>query len=326
MLKVPALVLAVCVVTTAALSQVRQAPMATEPAPQNSAPTGAAALGDVLTTTTTGARAMLGAGDLLEVSVFDSPELTQRVRVNGEGNIRLSLIGEVLVKGFSTEAVRAEIARRLVAGHFVKDPQVSVFVLEYAGQMVYVTGEVNRPGAYSFLREYRLQDLISVAGGLTGRAGNTATLVRESDPRTSIQIDLTDPDPAKSNPEIAPGDSVTVGLTGIVYVLGNVTRPGGFILDRRTPLTVMQALALAEGPTQTASLTNATLLHTSQPDPQPVAINIKQILKSQQPDLPLRGGDIVWVGDSQTRNFGRLAIQTILATASGVAIYSAYPR
>jgi hypothetical protein len=88
----------------------------------------------------------------------------------------------------------------------------------------------------------------------------------------------------------------------------------------------MQALALAEGPTQTASLTNATLLHTSQPDPQPVAINIKQILKSQQPDLPLRGGDIVWVGDSQTRNFGRLAIQTILATASGVAIYSAYPR
>jgi len=307
-------------------AQIRQTDSATDAAPPSPAPGNVVTPADPLTTNVTGARAVLGAGDLLEISVFDTPELTQRVRVNGDGNVHLELIGDVAVRGLSTDTLRDMVREKLITGHFVKDPQVTVFVVEYAGQMVYVTGEVNRPGAYSFLRNYRLQDLISVAGGLTAKAGNTVTIVREADPKNPVLVDMTDPDQSKSNPEVAPGDSVTVGLTGIVYVLGNVTRPGGFLIDRRSPLTLMEALALAEGPTQTSSLTNATLIHATQPDPQPVPVSIKRILKSEDPDPVLKGGDIVWIGDSQTRNFGRLAIQTILATASGVAIYSAYPR
>jgi polysaccharide export outer membrane protein len=307
-------------------SQVRMDATATGLVSQPNDTTGVSPPAGPLSTTLTGARAVLGAGDLLEVGVFDTPEMTQRVRVNGDGIVHLSLIGDIIVKGISTDALRDRIAQQLVKGRFVKDPQVTVFVIEYAGQMVYVTGEVNRPGAYSLLRSYRLQDLISVAGGLTQRAGNMVTIVKESDPKNPIQINLSDRNQANSNPEISPGDSISVGLTDIVYVLGNVQRPGGFLIDRRTTMNFMEALALAEGPTQTASLTTAFLIHSAQPDPQAIPVNVRKILKSESPDVQLAGGDIIWVGDSQTRNFGRLAISTILGTASGVAIYAAYPH
>jgi polysaccharide export outer membrane protein len=309
-----------------ARSQVRLDTTATGSVSQPNDTAGVTPPAGPLSTTLTGARAVLGAGDLVEVGVFDTPEMTQRVRVNGDGVVHLALIGDIVVKGISTDALRDRIAQQLVAGRFVKDPQVTVFVIEYAGQMVYVTGEVNRPGAYSLLRSYRLQDLISVAGGLTQRAGNMVTIVRESDPKNPIQINLSDKNQADSNPEISPGDSISVGLTGIVYVLGNVARPGGFLIDRRTTMNFMEALSLAEGPTQTASLTTAFIIHSTQPNPQAFPVNIKKILKSESPDPQLEAGDIIWVGDSQTRNFGRLAISTILGTASGVAIYAAYPH
>jgi polysaccharide export outer membrane protein len=286
----------------------------------------AAISGESLLTGITSARATLGAGDLLEIGVFDVPELTQRVRVDGEGKIALPLIGQLSVSGNSADSVRALVRQRLIAGHFVRDPQVSLFVIEYAGQMVYISGEVNRPGAYSLLRNYRLMDLVAVAGGMTARSGNLITLTREGDPGHPIRIHLNDRGEAEDNPTISPGDSVLVGPAGVVYVLGGVTRPGGFILDRRTKMTVLEALALAEGPTQVASLHNATLIHSTDPNPQPIPIDIKMIVKTEKPDLVLQGGDIIWVADSQTRNLGRLAISTILATAGGVAVYAAYPR
>ena len=306
--------------------QVRETPSATVPVNQPSDPAGLIPPSNPMSATMTGAHTVLGPGDLLEIGVFDTPELTQRVRVNGEGKIYYSLVGDITVQGTSTESLREIIRKRLIEGRYVKDPRVTIFVVEYAGEMVYVTGEVNRPGAYSLLRSYRLLDLLSVAGGLTDRAANKITIIHESDPKHLIHVDLTDPDAEVSNPEISPGDSVVVGLTGLVYVLGNVTRPGGFFLDRRSVLTVLEALALAEGPTQTASLTNGTLIHSADANPQPIPINLKEILKAQSPDFPLKGGDIIWVGDSQTRNLGRAAIQAILATASGVAVYASYPR
>src|SRR5215813_5221234 len=106
----------------------------------------------MLSTTVTGAPVLLGPGDLLEVRVFDTPELTQRVRVGSDGKIRLALIGEISAQGASPEAVQSEIARKLIEGRFLRNPQVSVFVTEYAGQMAYVTGEVVRPGVYPLLR------------------------------------------------------------------------------------------------------------------------------------------------------------------------------
>src|SRR5262249_48488411 len=122
---------------------------------------------DSFSTSVTGMRVALGPGDLLEITVFDTPELTQRTRVSNEGKITMPLLGEINARGLSPNELETTIRSKLIEGQFVKDPQVSVFVAEYAGQTAFITGEVNKPGGYALLRSHRLRDLISVAGGLT---------------------------------------------------------------------------------------------------------------------------------------------------------------
>jgi len=280
---------------------------------------------DSLSTGITGAPVALGPGDLLEINVFDTPELTQKIRVASNGQIALALIGDIDVKGMSPGELEKLIRSKLIEGNFVKDPQVSVFVAEYAGQSAYITGEVNRPGAYPLLRSHRLRDLISVAGGLTARAGNAVTITRETNPAQPLRVDLSDKDENQSNPEIMPGDDVAVAQTGIVYVLGDVERPGGFLLDRSTSLSVMQALALAEGLKSSASINKVSLIRTTGEARQEIPLNLKMILKSQNPDLPLQAGDIIFVPGSLTRGMGRRTIDVILQTASFAAVYAARP-
>jgi polysaccharide biosynthesis/export protein len=224
------------------------------------------------------------------------------------------------VNGMAPDALRELIAKLLVDGNFVKDPQVSLFVSEYAGQVVYVLGEVNRPGAYPLLRSHRLQDLISVAGGLSLRAGNTATVSRSGQPEV-LRVNLNAEDEERNNPIILPGDRITVGQTGIVYVMGEVGKPGGFLIDRHHTVTVMQALALAEGIQSSASIKKAAILRGSLDDPQLIPVNIKKILKRESPDIAVQGGDVVYIYGSLTRGLGRNAIQAVLATASAAAIY-----
>jgi polysaccharide export outer membrane protein len=280
---------------------------------------------DAFSTTMTGARVMLGAGDHLEIHVFDTPEMTQTVRVNSDGKITLALIGEIDVRGMAPDKLAGVITRKLIDGNFMKDPQVSVYVLEYAGQMAYVTGEVTRPGAYTLLRSHRLLDLISVAGGLTSHAGNTVTIVRGDTSAEHTLVDLSDKDENRSNPEILPGDSITVAQTGVVYVLGDVTRPGGFLLDRRTTLSVVQALALAEGTKSSAALTKALLIRASQGNRQVTPLDLKTMLKSQSPDLLLEAGDIVFVPGSLTRGMGKTSLEVIMSSAGLAAVYATRP-
>ena len=277
---------------------------------------------DSFSTNVTGAQVALGPGDLLDITVFDIPELAQRTRVSSEGTITMPLIGEITVRGLWPNELEKMIRSKLIDGHFVKDPQVNVFVAEYAGQVAYVTGEVNKPGAYSLLRSHRLRDLLSVAGGLTLRAGNAVTIAHEGDATQPTRVDLSDSDENHGNPEIMPGDNITVGQSGIVYVLGDVERAGGFVLDRRTSLSVLQALALAEGPKPSASLKKALLIRTTTEQRQEIPLNLRMILQSKSPDVLLQAGDIIFVPGSLTRGMGRRTIDTILATASGVAIYS----
>jgi polysaccharide export outer membrane protein len=280
---------------------------------------------DAFSTTMTGAHVLLGPGDQIEVSVFDTPELTQRVRVNSEGKITLPLVGEIKVRGMSPDMLEGVIAGKLVDGNFMKDPQVSVFVLEYAGQMAYVTGEVARPGAYALLRSHRLLDLISVAGGLSSRAGNTVTIVRGDNATQHIVVDLSDKDQGRSNPEILPGDSITVSQTGIVYVLGDVERPGGFMLDRRSTLSAVQAVALAQGAKPSAALAKTVLIRTAQGKREEIPLNLKMILRSRSPDLLLAAGDIIYIPGSLTHGMGRTSLEVIESSAGLAAVYATRP-
>jgi polysaccharide export outer membrane protein len=257
--------------------------------------------------------------------VFDTPELTEKVRVDSEGRITLPLVGEISVRGMTAGALEKIIRGKLIDGAFVKNPQVSVFLAEYAGQMAYVTGEVTRPGAYALLRSHRLLDLISVAGGLTSRASNTVTIARGGNTAPRIVVNLNEKDGNQSNLEILPGDSITVGQTGIVYVLGDVNRAGGFMLDRRTTLSVVQAVALAEGTKSSASLSKALLVRTIQGNRQVTPLNLKMMLKSQSPDLVLEAGDIIFVPGSLTRGMGKTSLEVMMSSAGLAAVYATHP-
>lgn len=272
-----------------------------------------------LSTTSTAAAVQIGSGDLLEIAVFDSPELAGRVRVSSDGNITLPLIGKLRVGGLSPEQAQGLVATQLKERNFVKDPQVSVFVTEYATQVVYVLGEVMRPGPYPLMGSHRFLDFISAAGGFTSRAGRAVTITTRADPdhpRTLEAGRLA----KDSNPELAAGDSVLVSQAGIVYVLGDVVRPGGFFLNKDVALTVLQALALAEGTLPTAAKSSAMLIRTTAKGREEIPIDLKKIMRSKSIDLAMLDNDILFVPGSMSKGIWK-GMQSIFPAAAAASVY-----
>ena len=264
----------------------------------------------------------LGAGDLLDISVFDAPELTTRVRVSSNGEITFPLLGVLLVTGMTPEQVQGIIRRRLLSGDLMKDPQVAVFVSEYANQAVFVMGEVNKPGAYPLMGPHRLFDFVSEAGGFTQRAGKSIIITRHSNPQAPETVRFArDPDFAAGNPEIDASDTVYVRPAGVVYVVGDVVKPGGFVMDSDDNMTVLQALAIAEGTKSTAALGSVRLLRKTGEGRTEITVNVKQLVRLQGQDPVLQDQDILYVPRSVTK----VAIQSFLtygvAAAAAAAIY-----
>jgi polysaccharide export outer membrane protein len=274
-----------------------------------------------LSTAITAAPVRLSPGDLLDVTVFEVPELMTRVRVNSEGLIGLPLIGKLAVGGLSPDQAEAAIRQKLMDSNLVKDPQVAVFVAEYANQAVYVLGEVTRPGAYPVLGAHRLFDFISAAGGLTPRAGTSIRVKRSADDtQLLIRFSKASEFP-EDNPEISAGDTIVVAPAGIVYVVGNVLKPGGFLLDRDERMTILQALALAEGLKPNSSLNAARLIRKTDQGREEIRVNLKEILNSSSEDLTLKDEDILYVPDSAARTAAKRGLEGIVQTAIGIAIY-----
>ena len=172
---------------------------------------------------------VIGAGDLLKVSVLGAPDSDQEVRVDAKGNIFLNFIGAVAVAGQTTEQAQAEIAKKYVAGGFFTNPQVSVFAKEYVTQGVSVLGEVQRPGVYPVLGARSLFDVLSLAGGTTPKAGKLISITHRETPQSPTTVSLSNDsaESVRSNVDIYPGDTIMVSKAGMVYVVGDVHRPSG---------------------------------------------------------------------------------------------------
>ena len=212
----------------------------------------------------------IGPDDELDVSVYGVPELSQHVRVDTSGDVHLLLIGPAHVEGLSSEEAQAVIKKQLVEGRFVKNPHVTVYVKEFTSQSVFVVGEVNKPGNYPALSTRRLYDAFQQAGGLTPTAGKV-TITHPGQLNNPTIVTLSN-DPIKSaqaNVEIMPGDAITVSKAPIVYALGEVSKPGGYVLDNDSNvkdfqgLTVMRLLALASGPVHGAALNRSRIIRRS---------------------------------------------------------------
>jgi polysaccharide export outer membrane protein len=264
----------------------------------------------------------ISAGDLLDLGVFDTPELSTRLRVDEQGTATLPLGGVIHVSGLTAEQVGRAIETRFREVDILKDPHVTVTVLEYATQGVTVVGEVKNPGIYPLLGTHGLLDLISAAGGATPNASKAMTVTHRVDPNhpVVINVDGRPGSTAAFNVDIRPGDTIMVSHAGIVYVLGDVGKPGGFLIENNDRLTVLQAIALAQGTNRTASLNHAKLIRKTDTGRQEMPVSLKKILGTNNSDLALVDGDILFVPTSTSKNVLR-NVESILPAAAGAAIY-----
>ncbi len=270
---------------------------------------------------------LIGNGDLLKVSVLGVPESDQDVRVGEDGNIGLNFIGAVHVAGLSTSAAQDLIAKKLIAGGYFTQPQVSVFTKEYATQGVSVLGEVQKPGVYPLLGSRRLFDVLSLAGGTSAKAGKVVSVTHRDHPGAPLSIMLSnDPaESAKNNIEIFAGDTVLVSRAGVVYVVGDVHRPSGVVMDNGSDMTVLQAIAMAEGTNPTAALSKAKLIRRTPNGPKEQPLNLKDMLASRAPDVRLQAEDIIFVPNSAAKSATARTLEAIVQTATGLVVYGIRP-
>jgi polysaccharide export outer membrane protein len=247
----------------------------------------------------------VGAEDLLEISVFEIPDLNRTVRVSTRGTISLPLLGEIRVAGLTpTELegrLRDELGRR-----YLQDPQVSVFVREHGSSKVSVLGAVGKPGVYEMIGPRTLLQILSQAGGLTDHAAAELFLIRgDADGGTErMPIDVRDlmasRDPAL-NVTIRSGDIVSVPIEEDIYIYvdGAVRQPGRVDHPASRSITLLQAIAKAGGTTDRANLKEIQVLRKGGDGTQTVMqVNLKRIRKGKDPDPILQDGDIVVVQET----------------------------
>ncbi len=269
-----------------------------------------------------GAAGPIGAGDLLEVSVFDTPELSGKLRVSNGGDVSFPLIGTLHLQGLTVEQAQTLVRQKLIDGGFLKDPQVTIFGAEYATQGVSVVGEVHKPGVYPAFGEHRLLDYLSLAEGLTPLAGTTITITHAGHSGEPQHVKVTggaSPSP-ENNPQILPGDTIFVEHTGLVYVVGDVARPGGFPMDHDEHLTILQALALAQGTNYTAAKGSTKLIRTTLQGRVEIPVDLKKIMASKATDLAMQDNDILFIPSSTTKTALK-GIGAALPAVAGATIY-----
>ena len=263
-------------------------------------------------------------GEILEIAESHTPEFRSIVRVSAAGTVTLPMIGDIAVERLDeTEAAKA-ITAALLAKGMLLHPVVTVLVTAPVGQDVTVLGEVVRPGVYPYGAHHRLLDVISAASGLNVSAGGLVDVVHRDEPGTPqmVTLDFGQAGGLQQNPELLPGDTVRVSRAGLVYVVGDVNRPGGFTLDPTQPTTVLQALSLAWGPSQNAALSKALLIHVRGDGRNVTTLNLKRMLRGQDPDIPVEERDILFVPDSAARNLWNRTMESVVQSAAGVSIYA----
>lgn len=268
----------------------------------------------------------LASGDLLEISVYNVPELTSKARISNGGDVYLPLVSHVHVAGLTTEEAEKAIEQRLADGGFVKSPHVTVVVQQSASQGASILGEVAKPGIYPVVGGQRLFDLISAAGGLTEKAGRTITLTHRNEPATQITLPLTRnlEDSPASNVPVLEGDTIIVRKADVVYVVGDVGRPSGLLMESGR-LTVLQAIALAGGTTRTAKLGAARIIRKGPNGISETPVELKKILEAKAPDLPMQADDILFVPTSAGKAFAGHTVQAAIQAAAAASIIAVFP-
>jgi polysaccharide biosynthesis/export protein len=281
----------------------------------------------------------LGPEDLITVRIFAADDIPDKpIQIDNDGMVTLPMIGSVRAAGLTVSQFQANLVTAYKK--YFKNPQVSVQVNEFHSQPVSVAGNVNTPGVVQLRGNRNLMEVISQAGGLKPDAGDSVLITRNlSEGTIPVAGAFTDPtgkysvahinirdvmsgkDP-QGNILIKPHDVVTVPRARLIYVLGNVTKPGGFVLTDNETMSITKAVALAGGWDKTASLSGARVLRASGgAEREQIPANIKKIMKNQAPDLELRPDDILYIPNSTEKTAGALGLAAAIGIGTGIAIW-----
>ena len=283
---------------------------------------------------------VLGPEDQLTIRVLDAQEFDDKpVRIDFSGYLRLPMIGRIQAGGLTLDQLEAELVKGL--RKFIKEPQVTVGILEYRSQPVSVLGAVKLPGVHQVAGRKTLLEMISMAGGIDNEAGPSIKIVRRKEYGT-IPLKSAAPDETgdymvgsvdlssilearnpQENIEVKPYDVITIPRGDMVYVMGQVKRPGGFVLRQRETLSALQALALAEGLGQAASPQNARILRAPKADQQrsEIFVDMRKILQGKSSDVPLQPNDVLFIPDSVPKSAMIRAMEAAIQVGTGLAIY-----
>ena len=283
---------------------------------------------------------VLGPGDALTVSVLDLDEMgKESYRIDMAGNLTLPLIGVIHAEGLDVSQIVDAIKDGL--SKYMKDPDVTVGITEMRSQPVSVLGEVRNPGVIQLMGQKSLFEVLSLAGGLSPEAGYLVRITREKQwgeiPLPGAQLDRTGEfwtaevsvkevingaSPEKNIP-IKPNDVITVPKGEIVYVLGAVKKSGGFVLGEREQVTVLQALAMAEGLDRFANTSDAKILRRTPnaQNPSGRPIDLGKILKGKAADISLSSDDILFIPTSGSKQALSRTLDAGINLGTSAAIY-----
>ena len=287
----------------------------------------------------------IGSGDLLNIEVFDVPELSRDVRVNETGYISLPLMPtKVRADGLTAYQLQDKLAELLQTNGLVSTPQVSVSIKERNSQPITIIGSVKGPMVIQATHQTTLLQALSQAGGITEDAGNVvivtrpaakpadtddpavAQLLTQSQSFTINLSDLLEVGDSRFNIILQGGDVVSVPHAGIIYVVGAVVHPGGFVMQNdRDRMTTLKMLSLAGGTSGTAKTKSAVILRknteTGRRDEIPVDLN--KVMRLKTPDVTLLASDILFVPDSAGKRALHRTGDIAVSLTTGIAIVAA---
>jgi len=247
----------------------------------------------------------IGAKDLLEISVFEVPELNITVRVSENGMVNLPLLGEVRAEGLNRFDLEKKIAAMLEKS-YLKNAQVTIFIKDFQSKKVSVMGAVKNPGMQDLIGRQSLLQVISMAGGLSEQAADTVIIFRQfkNAPSQSLVIKLDDL-LLKANPKynipIYPGDIINVPGSQYldIYVFGQVKNPGAVRMKKGSDeVTLLRAIAQAGGFTDRARRGKVLVTRTEDGTEKKIHVDVKDILSGGRKDFVLQAFDVVFVPES----------------------------
>jgi polysaccharide export outer membrane protein len=282
---------------------------------------------------------VLGPSDEILIMALDIDEISNKtLRIGTSGDINLPLVGRIHAAGLTVQQLEHELTDRLK--EYIREPQIAVSITQFKSQPVSVWGAVGSPGVVQLEGRKTLLEVLSAVGGTRSDASYRVTITRTkewgpiplptatTDPASPYSVaevnirTILDASHPEQNIQILPYDVISVPRAQVVYALGQVRKPGGFVLNDRDTMSVLQLLAMAEGVGPTAAPKDAKIIR-----PVPgaerieIAVNVKDMLEGKTKDLILQPEDMLFIPDSYTKGALRRTLDSVIQMTTGMIIY-----